>query len=420
MSVSKRPNWRTWRYDFKFLGKRYEGSTYQTTRADAELVEREKQLQLRHKAGGISQFFPSETTRFQEWASIFLDYKRKHLDRPDHVQWVTGVLMRFFGNAPKGTPKTPDAPYHNLRLGELIAEPEWILKFEDWMVRRGIGAQSKKHYRSMMRRMYALAMQPQYRKVTGIKSNPFLGVLNEPTQNRSVVITPAQMRAWISHAPAHVRVAIAVAALAPKLRLANILGLRWEDIAPDPRVTKFNTKLAYYATVVKHKTMRTTGRPLVAPISRQLLTILKEAHARDPGSAYVVTYRDQPVMNIRAGVREAAEAAGLVYGRDVEGGVVFHSLRHVAATLMSSDEPDPLKLRDAMGHTDLATTMRYRHMAPKHERPTLERLSKRLQLADAVSGKRYGAVLGSKSKQVSTERKAGQKREARQGANKRR
>lgn len=409
MTVFTKPGWRIFRYDFKFQGKRYVGNTHQLTREDAQLVEREKQLALRHQAGGISQFFTKETPRFAKWANIFLDYKVTHLDRPDHVRWVTGVLLRFFGVAPRGTAKTPEAPYHDLRLGDIIAEPEWILKFEHWMTARGLGAQSKKHYRGMMRRMYRLAMQPQYRKATGVTSNPFVDLINDPTPGRSVIITPDQARAWITHAPHHVRLAIAIAALAPKLRLANILALRWTDIDPDPRLKGFRLDVEYYVTVRRHKTVRKTGRPLVAPLSRQLVTILKDAHRRNKNGTYVVEYKGQPVTNIRAGVREAAKEAGLVYGRDVEGGVIFHSLRHTAATLISHDEPDPLRLRDAIGHTDLSTTMKYRHMEPKHERPTLERLSKRLQLVEAVTGPRSGASVGPRPIPIRTDEKGGGK-----------
>lgn len=386
VSVFKRPTWRTFRYDFKFAGRRYTGNTYQIVEADAQLVEREKQLQLRHQAGGIGAFFPQETPRFSTWANVFLDYKIKHLDHPDHVKCVTGVLLRFFGGLPKGATRTAERPYHDLRLGDVIADPSIILKMEDWMARRGIGAQSKKHYRSMMRRMYSLAMQPQYRQATGVTVNPFLGLTNDPTPGRTVTLTPAQLRALITHAAPHVRLAIAIAALAPKLRMANVLGLQWTDIAPDPRTTGFRLDVAYYLTVRKHKTVRKTGRPLVTPVSRQLVGILKEAYAQHPESAWVIVFRGDPVHSVRAGVREAAKAAGLVYGRDVEGGIVFYTIRHSAATLISAHENDPLKLRDAMGHTSLATTMKYRHMQPQHERPTLARLAKTLNIGAAFSG----------------------------------
>jgi hypothetical protein len=53
---------------------------------------------------------------------------------------------------------------------------------------------------------------------------------------------------------------------------------------------------------------------------------------------------------------------------------------------------DPLKLRDALGHRDLATTMKYRHMKPTHERPSLERLSRTLPIEKVVTVARRRAT----------------------------
>src|SRR5438105_2193897 len=97
MTVYRQPRGKTWRYDFYFGEKRYTGNTKQLTKDDAELVEREIRLRLRHDAGGIAQFFPQETPRFEDWAETFVAKKRETLTRPDHVEHVTRVLLRFWG-----------------------------------------------------------------------------------------------------------------------------------------------------------------------------------------------------------------------------------------------------------------------------------------------------------------------------------
>lgn len=389
MTVSKRPNWACFRYDFVFRKKRYSGTTHQITRADAELVEREIQLRLRHEAGNISQFFPSETPKFSDWAKVFIAHKQATLSRPDHVEWCTKVVLRFFGAAPPGGQSTAAEPFHDLRLGDVIAEPEWILRFEQWMHDRPrCGPQSRNHYRGVLRRMFALAMQPKYRKATGVAMNPFVGLENDQTQGRTIVLDPPQVKRLLSKAPYHVRLAIAISALMPKLRLANILALEWTQFTPDPRETKFRATVPYYVTIHRHKTARRTKRPLVSAVSAQLRVILKDAYQRAPTSTHVVTYRGRGgVKSIREGVQAACQGAKLPYGRDVENGITFYAIRHSAATLMSLGEVDPLRLRDAMGHTDLATTMKYRHLRPSHELATLERLSKTLDIAGIVTGK---------------------------------
>lgn len=393
MTVFKHPRGKTYRYDFELRKQRYTGNTKQVTEADAKLVEREIQLRLRHEAGGIAQFFPDETPRFEDWAEVFIAKKRATLDRPDHPETITRVVLRFWGAKPSNPAKVVGGePYHDFRLGDPIARPALILEFEDWMKRRGIGNQSKNHYRGMLRRMYALAMKPEYRTTTGIAMNPFAGIDSDPTYERTVALEPADAQRWLEHASYHIRLAMSIAALAPKLRLAKVLALRWDEhFDPDPRQTRFNPKVPHYIVIKRHKTVRRTKRPQAMPIAQQLLRILKDAWRRHPAAEHVVLYRGRPVKDIHGGVKAAALEADIPYGRAIENGATFHTLRHTAATLLSLDEEDPLKLKDAMGHGDLRTTLKYRHMRPSHERPALERLSKQLKIEKIVTAARQRA-----------------------------
>ena len=78
----------------------------------------------------------------------------------------------------------------------------------------------------------------------------------------------------------HVRLAVAIAALAPKLRLASVLALTWsENIDADFR----------FITVRRHKTVTRVRRPQVVPISEQLRSILHDARRRT--HTHVVEYR---------------------------------------------------------------------------------------------------------------------------------
>ena len=45
-------------------------------------------------------------------------------------------------------------------------------------------------------------------------------------------------------------------------------------------------------------------------------------------SEYVFTYQEKPVKGVKTALRKACEKAGLVYGKDIPGGVTFHTLRH--------------------------------------------------------------------------------------------
>ena len=247
-----------------------------------------------------------------------------------------------------------------------------MLKFEEWMHARGIGPQTRNHYRSVMSRMYRAAMLPRFRKQTGVMQNPFAGTPRDITTERIVTVTVDELRRWVQQAAYHVKLAVALGALAPKLRLANILALSFDDhIDSDLR----------FITVADHKTDR-HGRPLVTPIVKQLRSILEDRRRRHPHPR-VVLYRGGPVTTIRDGVRLAAERANLHYGRD-SGGITFHTLRHVARTEMAALGITETKRSEAMGHADLATTQKYTHLRPVHQIETLERVSRRIPLADLL------------------------------------
>jgi integrase len=189
------------------------------------------------------------------------------------------------------------------------------------------------------------------------------------------VLTPARLEAWLRAMSYHTRLAVAIAALAPKLRLRNVLALERGDI--DAGVTRL--------TVYAHKSDVITGEPLVVPISQQLRVILLHAfdHMR-PDSTHVVQYRGAAIDSIRGSLKAAAREANIPYGRFAAGGVTFHTLRHTAATLFARLGVSPWLQRDAMGHQDVATTEGYTHLAIEEQRPALEQLSAALPIAAAV------------------------------------
>jgi integrase len=393
----------TYRYDFRWRGRRYEGSTGQLTPADAALVEADIKKRVRQQEWGIAPFDRTRTPTFTEWAGHALVHQRTRLTRPDLYERTLRMVLGFFGTTPtKGEP-VEDAPYHDLRLADPILDAEWLGRFEDWMTSRGLSGSTKNSYRSALSGLYRLAMRPAWRKKTHVTSNPCVGIERDAGRSRTTTISVAQLRAWMEAAPVHVKLALAIAALAPKLRLASILRLRW-----DKHVTSDLT----YITNDQHKTIRTTDQPQVIPIDPQLRAILlpfKQAakRARKP---YVVLFRDQPVSSIRKALATAAGAAGLEYGM---AGVTFHTMRHSMATLLA-ELGVPEKQRQAvMGHLDLSTTQKYTHLRPDHEKAPLAVLSAAVPIQDLVPETVPGRP--SKTRRKGQRSKAKKKRGAEQG-----
>lgn len=224
---------RTWYYDFWWRGRRYRNTTGQLTREDAQLAEAKLKIRLRQEAGGIGAFDPARTPRIQDWAEVYAEHALRKPINEERLNGLVRCVLRFWGARPS-KPEDVDAtaPYHDLRLGDPIADAAWLQRWEDWLgtrrVRvtgRPISGQTRNQYRSTMRQLYKVACSPRRRQQTGIETNPLDASDHDLVGRRIVALSVEEMRRWVSAASYHVRLAVAIAALAPKLRLGNILGL---------------------------------------------------------------------------------------------------------------------------------------------------------------------------------------------------
>lgn len=392
MTTFKHPAGKTWRYDFRWKGRRYTGTTDQLTKADADLAEAALKTRLRQQAWGIAPIQREHTPTFTDWAAHFYAHQQKRLTRPDLLQRTLRMVLAFFGRTPTKEIPVKGGIYHDLRLADPILDPEWLTRFDDWMQARGIAGATRNTYRSALSGMYKLAMRPAWRKKTNITVNPVAGMERDRTRNRKVTLTIDQLRAWILASPPHVRLAIAIAALAPKLRLASILALRWDQ--------NFDAGLTYL-TVYDHKTIRRTGEPQAVPIDPQLKAILEpfRVAAKQAKQHHVITYRGKPIASIRKALERAAMDAGVEYGIH---GATFHSLRHTMATMLAELGVPEKQRQMVMGHSDPRTTALYTHLRPRHEQAAHAQLSAAVRIQEAVQGPVQGrAKRGSRKAQRS-------------------
>lgn len=372
---------KTWYYDYRYRGERFWGSTQQLTKTDAELVESQIKLRQRQQAGGIAPFDVDATPRFQQWANIVLKYQRKFVTRPDLVKRAIETILEFCGEKPakpKRRPKGTNAhpvrpPYHDLRLGHFIADPRWIERFERWTEARGVSGSTRNTYLSTMSTFYRIAREPQYRQIAQVPSNPFTEIRRSRRVGRVVALTVDQVKAWIAAAPPHVRVAMAIAALAPKLRLQTILELEFRTHLDDQ---------LQRITIYQHKTTaRAGGAPQVTPIDPQLRQIL-EAVRGQRRTGPVVTYRGESVRSIKKATKRAARDAGLTWG--VSGGVTFHTLRHSIATLLAELGMGERLRMELLGHKEIRTTQQYTHLAAVSQVTPHAQLSAAIDIKDLV------------------------------------
>lgn len=391
MSIYLPKGCHTWYYDFIWRGHRYRGTTHQTRKDDAEIAESQLKLRLRRQIAGIGVFDPAATPLIQDWAEIYLTYQARHIGRIDVVERTLRVVLEFWGRKPLGKRPAPAVaraaavkpPFHNLRLSDPIADPNWILKFQQWMDRRRVSASTRNSYLSALSGLYRVALQPEYRQRALIDTNPFRDIRREKTRGRIVALTPDQVIAWCREASYHVALAVTIGALAPKLRLQTILDLEWRQFDRDL------TRLV----VTKHKTAGRTGAPQVTPVSAELREVLLDAQARYPGCDYVVAYRGTPVKSVKRGAKRAVEAIGLTWGIQ---GVTFHTLRHSIATLMAEMGLPEAVRKDMMGHTEIRTTQQYTHLSARAQVQPHEAIAAHLPLKAVLLAKPRPKELGGK------------------------
>lgn len=393
MTVYRPKGRRTYLYDFVYDGVRYVDNTKQTKQADAELVESQVKLRLRQAAGGVGIVDVADTPRFKDWVEIYAEHVRKRgkITRLDRIDDLIRVALRFWGAQPAAGSKVRAVeaePYHDLRLGDVVRDPSWILRWEDWLATphedakgriHAWAGQTRNQYRSLMNQLFKLAITPEWRQKTHVLQNPFVGMHRDAPEGREVSLERDELLTIIACASYHLRIACAIAMLSPKLREGNILALRYDEhFSPDMR----------YITVHQHKTRSRTRKPLVVYVPDQLRRILLRARG-DSRRGFVVEYHGEPIQELRGAVRGAVERAAealphLRYGRAHVDGITFHTLRHTAATLMVDLDIAPEKRQSALGHKRIQTTMGYTHMRPRHEAPVQEQLSEHLPIEGLV------------------------------------
>ena len=361
-------------YNFRYKGRRHQGSTGQRHLEDARVVEDRLKDRLRRESHNLIALHPEDSPLISEFAFVYFQEQKKRLTRPDILQRTLRMALSFFGTKPRRD-AVDGAPYHNLRLIDLVNDPRWLDRFEQGMQDRRLAGSTRNSYLSAMSGLYKLAAKARYRARTGIDRNPFADVGRHPTRVRHVTATKEDVLKWILHGAPHFILAVVIGALAHKLRVSQVLQLRF-DRHIDPDLKKI--------TFTSHKTIRHTGRPQVTHISAELRRVLEAIRQRRPKATHVITWRGEPVKDLKKAAQGAAKRAGLPYGLQ-DGAVTFHALRHVSATELARMGISAALAGKVSGHLDPRTTEKhYTHLIESDEQRIVDQLGERLGLADAA------------------------------------
>lgn len=376
-------------YDFWYRNKRYRGSTEQADRDDAAQVESDLKTKLRQEARGIVRFDPNDSPLIADFVEVHIKAKAKKLKRVDLLLRTLRMCMAFWGAKPRKKP-VEGGLYHDLRLADPLRDPSWLEQFEAWMDARGIEGSTKNSYISAMSQLYQTALRPRYRAKTGVDRNPFADVERNQTNVRVVDATVADLHAWINAASPHLRLALIIGGLAHKLRMEQVLALRF-----DKHIDRDLSHIRF--AEFKTQTLKRSKPDQVTVISKDLRIVLEAVKKARPGVQHVITFRGKPVVSIDTAAAGAAKRAGLKYGM-VDGGLTFHALRKIANTELARAGVPELLLAAAAGHKDPQTTRKhYTQMPTKDEAAVVELLSERLQLRQ-LAEQAVGTFAGTRTK----------------------
>ena len=94
----------------------------------------------------------------------------------------------------------------------------------------------------------------------------------------------------------------------------------------------------------------------------------------DP-DALVFLYEGKPIKSVIRSFKQACKKAGIPYGLNVKGGIVFHDLRHTCASHLIMRGANLKEVQEHLGHENIATTDRYLHLTEEAKKKTACRLS---------------------------------------------
>jgi integrase len=153
--------------------------------------------------------------------------------------------------------------------------------------------------------------------------------------------------------------AVVALALNTGMRKAEILGLEWErvDLSADyglsARITLYKTK---------------SGKPRGVPLNEDAIAALESLKTEEHRSGAVFKRRDGTEWGqVRTAFETALKRAGIE-------GFRFHDLRHTFASHYMMRGGNLYDLKEILGHSDIAMTMRYAHLSPHHLRAGVQKL----------------------------------------------
>jgi integrase len=196
-------------------------------------------------------------------------------------------------------------------------------------------------------------------------------LLKKNSNARDRILTPEEFKELMTHLPFHTR-QIFAAGFYTGMRKGEILNLTWDKVDLKNRCINLSAEDTK------------DGEPRRIPISHVFLKQLTET-PRAIHDNHVFLFRGKPVQDVRNGIRNACDKAGITYGRFKKNGFVFHDLRHTFNTYMRKAGVPESVIMVITGHSTREMFDRYNTVDLEDALHAVEKMGSFLQNSDQNS-----------------------------------
>ncbi len=348
MALYKQAKSECWYYDFRIAGKRYRGSTKETTKSRARAFESKLMAEILKRGPSA---VPKKPPTLQELSVRFL-------------KWVDECSLdadtkRYYKN---GWRLLKDKDIVRMRISDITPDDADRLRF-------GGSPSNGNNARKTLRRMLYKAQEWKL-----LYEVPVVPLLEETPRTR--LILPQEEKALLAVANQPCRDVLILELDTGMRPYREVCPMRWEYVDW--------TNRQYYVYSSKSK----KGRRWVPLSDRAYQLLLARYKGQNEGWVFPARNKQSKTGHTTT-VYKAYEKARIAAG--IPENVVLYCGRHTFGTLAMAESRNPAAVRDAMGHEELKTTMAYQH----HEHVSIIR-----EVVNRKNENLYGHTFGHTGSQV--------------------
>lgn len=197
---------------------------------------------------------------------------------------------------------------------------------------------------------------------------------------RDRILSPDEFESLYKNAEDHAKPIIATGYYCG-MRKGEILKLTWNKVFLNERIIKLK------AVDTKDKEAR------VIPICDELHKVLCNLPNRIQSAGknnHVFLYKGKPIKAFTRSLKTACKDAGIIYGRFVEGGFIFHDLRHTFNTNMRKAGIDDTVIMKITGHSTREMFTRYNTVDADDIKDATKRFSNFLSKSNVAHSVAHG------------------------------